>query len=123
MKLYPLQPMLLVIMLTSCAAHKVSYQHDIAPVLESQCVECHSSPDGSGYRAIGLELDSYDGVIKGTIYGPIIIAGDSRRSILNMLVEGRAGRRECMPGQSQQGLSDKKIGLFSDWVNQGALKN
>ncbi len=123
MKHYPLQPMLLVIMLTSCATHKVSYQHDIAPVLESRCVKCHSSPDGSGYRATGLELDSYDGVIKGTIYGPIIIAGDSRRSILNMMVEGRAGRRECMPEQSQQGLSDEQIGLLSDWVKQGALKN
>ena len=110
-------------MLTSCDTHNVSYQHDIAPVLESQCIECHSSPDGSAYRAIGLELDSYDGVIKGSIYGPIIIAGDSRRSILNMLVEGRAGRRECMPEQSRQGLSDEQIGLFSNWVNQGALKN
>jgi len=123
MKHYPLQAMLLVIMLTSCDTHKVSYQHDIAPVLESRCVECHSSPDGSAYRAIGLELDSYDGVIKGSIYGPIIIAGNSRHSILNMLVEGRAGRRECMPEQNQQGLSDEQIGLFSDWVNQGASKN
>jgi uncharacterized membrane protein len=115
--------MLLVIMLTSCATHKVSYQHDIAPVLESRCVKCHSSPDGSGYRATGLELDSYDGVIKGTIYGPIVIAGDSRRSILNMMVEGRAGRRECMPEQSQQSLSDEQIGLLNDWVKQGAMKN
>ena len=120
---YPLQPMLLVIMLTSCDTHKVSYQHDIAPVLESRCVKCHSSPDGSGYKAIGLKLDTYDGVIKGSIYGPIIIAGDSRHSILNMLVEGRAGKRECMPEQSQQGLNDEQINLFSDWVNQGALKN
>ncbi len=123
MKHYPLQPILLVIMLTSCDTGKVSYQHDIAPVLESRCVECHSSPDGIGYKAIGLELDSYDGVIKGSIYGPIIIAGNSRHSSLNMLVEGRAGKRACMREQSKQGLSDEQIGLFSDWVNQGALKN
>ena len=123
MKQYPLQSMLFVIMLTSCDTRTVSFEHDIAPVLESRCVECHSSPDGSGYKAIGLELDSYDGVIKGTIYGPVVIAGDSRHSTLNMLVEGRAGKRECMPGESQQGLSDEQIDLFSDWVNQGALKN
>ena len=123
MKHYLLQPMLLVIMLTSCDTQKVSYQNDIAPVLESRCVTCHSAPDGRGYRAIGLELDSYDGVIKGTIYGPIIIAGDSRHSTLNMLVEGRAGQRECMSKQSRQGLSDEQIVLFSNWVDQGALKN
>ena len=114
---------LLVGLLSSCATHQVSYQEDVAPILQSRCVECHTSPNGSGYKATGLELDSYDAVMQGTVYGPIIIAGDSRRSIFNMLIEGRAGKLQRMPHQKEDGLNEEEIKLLSDWVNQGALNN
>jgi uncharacterized membrane protein len=114
---------LVVGLLNGCATHQVSYQKDVAPILQSQCVKCHTAPDGSGYRATGLELNSYDAVMQGTVYGPIIVVGDSRRSIFNMLVEGRAGKLQRMPHQEANGLSEEEINLLSDWVNQGALNN
>jgi cytochrome c553 len=109
--------------LVSCATQQVSYQRDIAPVLQSECVACHKAPDGSGYRATGLQLDSHQGLMQGTVYGPVIVAGDSRRSILNMLVEGRAGKLQQMPHMERDGLSEEQIKMLSDWVNQGAPDN
>jgi len=123
MKRYVIELSLVIGLLNGCATHQVSYQQDVAPILQSRCIKCHTAPDGSGYKATGLELNSYDAVMQGTIYGPIIVAGDSRRSIFNMLVEGRAGKLQRMPHQEQDGLSEEEIRLLSDWVNQGALDN
>ena len=75
----------------SCASQQVSYRDDVLPILEDRCIQCHLAPDGPGYLATGLEMDSYHSLIQGTFYGPVIVAGDSRRSILNILVEKRQG--------------------------------
>jgi uncharacterized membrane protein len=71
----------------------------------------------------GLEMDSYQSLMQGTAYGPVIIAGDSRRSMLNMLVEGRAGKLQRMPHNNEQGLTDEQIETLRAWVNQGAVNN
>ena len=111
-------------LLTSgCATQQVSYRDDVVPILESRCIKCHVSPDGVGYRATGLELGSYESLMQGTAYGQVIVAGDSRRSMLNMLVEGRAGRLQRMPHNDEQGLTDEQIETLRAWVNQGAANN
>ena len=110
-------------MLVACATQQISYQQDVVPILQGRCVECHTAPEGSGYKATGLRLDSYEALMQGTVYGPVIIEGDSRRSILNMLVEGRAGKLQRMPHEQGEGLSDEQIKILSDWVNQGARNN
>ena len=122
----PLQACLLAVAsasLSSCATRQVSYHEDVVPILEGRCIKCHAAPDGSGYKATGLTLDSYHGLMRGTDYGPVIMAGDSRRSILNMLVEGRAGQQQRMPHNEEQGLSDEQIEILKRWVNQGAPDN
>lgn len=112
------------VLLISCATQQVSYHDDVAPILQDRCVECHTAPEGIGYQATGLRLDSHDAVMTGTIYGPIIVAGDSRRSILNMLVEGRAAQAQCKLRQSDKGpLNEQQRDLLRDWVNQGAQDN
>lgn len=112
------------ILLTSgCATQQISYQHDIVPILESRCIKCHASPDGVGYKATGLEMGSYESLMQGTFYGPVIVAGDSRRSILNMLVEGRAGKLQRMPHNEYVGLSREQIETLKNWVNEGAVNN
>ena len=110
-------------LLIGCAPQQVSFQDDVSPILQSRCANCHVAPEGSGYKATGLTLDSYDALMQGTAYGPIIIAGDSRRSILNMLVEGRAGELQNALHKSGGALSEQELRLLSDWVNQGALNN
>lgn len=110
-------------LLTSCATQQVSYQDDVTPILESRCIKCHQSPDGIGYKATGLEMDSYESLMLGTYYGPVIVAGDSRRSIFNMLVEGRAGNLQRMPHKEDEALTSEQIETLKSWVNQGAHDN
>lgn len=108
---------------SSCTTQPVSYRNDVVPIIESRCSKCHTPPDGVGYTATGLSMVSYDALMSGTFYGPVVVAGDSRRSIFNMLVEGRAGKMQRMPHQEEQGLSDAQIETLKNWVNEGALDN
>ena len=110
-------------LLIGCATQQVSYHNDIEPILQNRCIACHTAPEGSGYLATGLKMDSHGALMQGTVYGPIIVAGDSRRSILNMFVEGRAAQVQCQAHQTSGPLSEQERELLSDWVNQGALNN
>ena len=111
-----------ILLISGCATQQVSYRNDVVPILESKCINCHTSPDGIGYKATGLEMGSYESLMQGTAYGQVIVAGDSRRSMLNMLVEGRAGQCQRMPRKDDV-LAPEQIEIFRQWVNQGALDN
>jgi len=109
--------------ITACTMHQVSYQTDIRPILNDKCITCHTPPNGIGYKATGLKLYSYESLMSGTIYGPVVRAGDSQRSIINMLVEGRAGKLQQVMHDEGKELSNAEIMLFKRWVDQGALHN
>jgi uncharacterized membrane protein len=68
-------------------------------------------------------MESYDTLMQGTVFGEVIIPGDSKRSILNKLVEGRAGEMMRMPHGDTKKLTAEEIEYFKLWVNQGALNN
>jgi len=112
-----------ILLIGGCATQQVSYQDDVVPIVESRCIKCHSPPDGTGYTTTGLEMGSYESLMQGTAYGQVIVAGDSRRSMLNMLVEGRAGEQQCMPHYEENALEPEQIETLRRWVNQGALDN
>jgi len=115
---------LVAFIVSGCAADRViAYRDDIEPVLRQKCLECHLPPDGEGYLSTGLSLQSYDALMDGTMFGMVIIPGDSRRSVLNKLVEHRAGALKGMPPGSEKALTDEEIELFRLWVDQGAVFN
>ena len=97
----------------------VSYELDVYPIISSRCVECHQ-PGGDGYQASGLDMSTYEGLMKGTKYGPVIVPGDSLTSNLNVLIEGRA--QVQMP-HDQRPLLKAQQGIIRDWVKQGAKNN
>ena len=110
--------------LIACTHKPVSFKQDITPILTNTCGECHTAPDGFGYRKTGLEVSSYEALMKGTMYGPVIIAGDSRRSILNKMIEGRAGEmQKLMHEDGRKGISQEEIMTLRIWVDEGALNN
>ena len=111
------------LLISACATHQVSYRSEVVPILESRCIKCHAAPNGVGYKETGLSMESYSALMQGTDYGPVVVAGDSRRSILNMLVEGRAGKQQRMPHNEKEGLNQAQIETLKNWVNQGALDN
>jgi len=110
--------------LNGCATEPaVSFQLDINPILQENCLQCHMPPDGAGYMKVGLSMESYKNLMQGTVYGSVIIPGDSQRSILNKLVEGRAGNFMRMPHIRKEPLTEDEIQALRLWVNQGALNN
>ncbi len=112
-----------VVLLFDCAHRQVSFKSEITPIINKKCIVCHTPPDGNGYRITGLTMHSYDDLIQGSVFGPIIIAGDSQRSVLNMLVEGRAGNVRKNLHNIGNALTDEEIAIFKAWVEQGALDN
>ena len=113
-----------IFVLSGCATEQViSFQSDIDPILHKKCQQCHLPPDGAGYVQTGLNMESYDTLMKGTVFGTIIIAGDSKRSVINKLVEGRAGEMMRMPHGDAKKLTAEEVEFFKLWVEQGALNN
>jgi mono/diheme cytochrome c family protein len=96
-----------------------SYAEDIAPILRGWCVSCHQ-PGGQGYEASGLDLTSYDGLMKGTKFGPMVIAGQPDSSNLVVLVEGKAKLQ--MP-YGHKPLPDCLRKNMWTWVFEGAKNN
>ena len=103
------------------AAEEVSFKLDVQPIIESRCTQCHA-PGGEGYQESGLDLTSYEGLMKGTKHGPIIVPGDSFTSNFNVLLEGRASPQLRMP-HNQRPLLQHQQKIMADWVRQGARNN
>lgn len=114
--------LLTVVTLSAHAEKLVSFRADIRPILDDYCLSCHV-PGGKGFEKSKLDLSSYQSLMKGTQFGPVIKPGDSQNSTLNMLVEGRADPSISMPYGIKGSLSPDKIKLLKRWVDQGAKDN
>lgn len=111
---------IIVFTLSGCVNQQgISYQKDVAPIITAKCIECHTPPEGIGYRKTGLSMESFETLMKGTIFGPVVLPGDSRHSVLNMVIEGRlnASMRAPYP------LTEEEITILRLWVDQGAKNN
>jgi len=107
-----------------CATEpKISYQRDLHPIFVDKCLDCHTPPYGEGYRKVGLDMESYETLLEGSIYGPVVIPGNSTSSPLNMLVEGRAGNLSRTLKARHQPMTDDEINVLQLWVEQGAKNN
>ncbi len=112
---------LAVLLLTACAQRQVSFKADVQPILKKHCEECHRE-GGEGQQKSGLLLSSYESLMKGTRFGPVVKPGDNLTSVLVMLVEGRADPSIKMP-HGRRPLSAEEIALVRGWVEQGARNN
>ncbi len=109
-------------MTSPARADHASFKDEILPILGKYCVECHK-PGGAGYTASGLDLTSYDGVMKGTKYGPVVVPGDAFTSNLVVLIEGRAGKSMRMPHNTRGAPTKKDRLALRKWITGGADKD
>ena len=91
----------------------VSFTHDIVPIIESRCINCH----GGQRTEKGLDLKTFDSLMAGSENGPVITPGDAVDSKFVELVANQK-----MPKRGPK-LTPPQIQLFTEWVNQGALNN
>ena len=124
-----LMVLLFAVLLSACGNDKgtaenatVSYSQQIIPILQQHCFECHVAGQ-QGTQASGLDMSTYENLMKGTRFGPIIQAGNSLSSTLVILVEGRADPSIKMPHGDRPSLSEAEIKLLRQWIDQGAKNN
>ena len=114
----------LVTFLAGCASQPhMSFQRDVYPILENNCLACHTPPQGKGYQKTRLNMQSYQTLMRGSLYGPVILPGDSYHSRFNMLVEGRVDASMRMPHGRDEPLTQREVEALRLWVEQGAHNN
>ena len=91
-----------------------NYATDVAPILQKNCVICHSH---AAHKS-GLVMDSYDALMKGGTHGPSIVPHNADGSPLVAMLEGTAKPR--MPLDDDP-LSAKDIAAIKAWINAGAI--
>jgi len=106
---------------TAAAQEKISFSEDVMPILKLRCMECHQ-PGGDGYETSGLDLTSYEGLMKGTKFGPIVDPGDAIMSNFMVVVEGRGSPEIQMPHDRKK-LTSWEINILRRWINTGAENN
>ncbi len=94
-----------------------SYAKNIQPIFTQHCVSCH----GPTQAANGLRLDSYEGVMKGTQYGAVVVPGSPTTSALESVVIGTASPEIRMPHGGQR-LTDQEVQNITLWIQAGAPK-
>ena len=116
-----LTAILIVLTWATGIAAQVSFNEDVMPIMKIRCVECHQ-PGGSGYEKSGLDLRTYEGLMKGTKFGSVITPGNALESNLLAVIDRRTSREIWMPHERKQ-LSKCERQTLRFWVMQGAQKN
>jgi mono/diheme cytochrome c family protein len=101
----------------------LSYKKDIQPIFKDYCISCHQ-PGGKGFAKSGLDLTTYDNLMKGTKFGKVVIPGDSEASTLSKLLTGTNKGLKMPMGLNAAGTLDRQYILaIRKWVKQGAKNN
>jgi mono/diheme cytochrome c family protein len=100
---------------------KVNFADDVAPIMQKHCAECHVAGQ-KGAEASGFLMDSYESVMKGTRFGPVIDPGSAISSSLYILVSGKADLTISMP-HGKEPLSAEEIETIRVWIENGAVEN
>jgi len=82
-----------------------TYATNIQSIVERVCGACH----GSGKTA-GLKLTTYEGIMQGSYYGPVIVPGSPEDS--ELVQRQRRGH--------YRQLSDEELTLVITWISSGA---
>ena len=101
---------------TQARASTSFYTKQIHPIFDANCVSCHGESKTSG----GLQLDSYDQLMRGGKDGPAIVPGNPDKSLLLYRVTLPASHKQFMPAEGKPPLRAEEIAWIKAWVQQGA---
>jgi mono/diheme cytochrome c family protein len=106
----------------ACAASDTtSYAEDVFPIFKGRCVGCHAAGQ-EGFEKSGLDLTSYEGLMKGTKFGPMVIPKDPDSSNLIWLLDWRGSVATRMP-HGKKKLSTCDRSAIRTWIREGAKNN
>ena len=87
---------------------------DVAPILQKNCLACHSSAAKMG----GLVMEKFDLLMKGGAHGPAIVPGKSGESRMVMMLEGKIQPRMPFGGDP---LPAADIATIKAWIDAGGV--
>ena len=105
----------------ACAAETVSFAEDVFPIFKGRCIDCHASGK-EGFEKSGLDLTTYEGVMKGTKFGPMVQPRDPDSSNLVWLLDWRGSPQTRMP-HGKKKLSTCDRNAIRTWIREGAKNN
>lgn len=100
----------------------ISFSLDVFPIFKGRCMDCHQ-PGGNGYELSGLDLTSYEGLMTGTKFGPMVVPGDTVRSNLLRILGGQVDPEIQMPHGTARRLSVCDRTTIQRWIWEGARDN
>jgi mono/diheme cytochrome c family protein len=104
-----------------CAADPQSFSEDILPIFRGRCAGCHQS-GGAGFEKSGLDLTTYEGLMKGTKFDAMVAPRDPDSSNLMWLLDWRASPEVRMPhGKKKLSICDRNA--IRAWIREGAKDN
>lgn len=92
-----------------------NYAQDIEPILKENCVSCHNQEKAAN----GLNLENYEGVMKGTRYGRVVIPGLPEASAIITVLERSASPEIHMP-YGKPLLTNNRMKNLELWIKAGA---
>lgn len=95
-----------------------SFTQDIQPIFKEFCVQCHGPQDARN----GLRLDTYEGIMKGTQFGSIVVPGEPAMSPLLALIKHESDPKIWMPFHKEQ-LSPNRIKNIENWIKYKSPNN
>lgn len=101
--------------LSAAAEDKVTYQDHILPLVEANCSKCHNADK----KKADLDLTSYQGALKGSGSGAVLVSGNLDGSKLWRAIT-HAEEPEMPPNRPK--LADKELEVFKKWILGGLLE-
>ena len=96
---------------TPAAAAAPSFASDILPIFQKKCITCH------GAAALGgLNLETYDAVMKGGASGAVIVPGDPAKSLLLL-------KQKQTHTDAARTFTAEELDLITRWIAAGAPNN
>jgi len=108
----------------------VSYKKEIRPILRVNCLKCHDG-EGEGSTASGFSVQTYDSLMKGTKFGPVVVPGSAASSTLYLIVTNKVDPKIQMPPHNEESLAkgrgeslhELQVKDIELWIDQGAKNN
>ncbi len=91
-----------------------NFNSQVAPILQKNCLACHSSASKMG----GLVMENYDALMKGGAHGVVIVPGKADQSRMILMLEGKVQPRMPFGGDP---LPAADIATLKAWIDDGAL--
>ncbi len=101
----------------------IDFNKHLLPILNAKCNDCHAAPYMKGDRKIapkaGLQLSTYEMVMKGNLNGEVVTAGKPEESYLYEVVTLPTDDEMFMPPKGES-MTPNEVDILKRWISEGA---